>query len=80
MINKNLCVGCLACVAVCPIEAMRFYPAAQAPFKCVACGICVKSCPKGALEIGEKAESPLSRLPFEAAAAVRHLDADKETK
>ena len=27
MIDKKLCVGCLACVAVCPTEAMRFYPA-----------------------------------------------------
>ncbi len=80
MINKNLCVGCLDCVAVCPIEAMRFYPGSQSPFKCVACGICVKACPKQALEIAEKEDSPASRWPFEASAAVRHLDADKETK
>ena len=70
MINKGLCVGCLACVAVCPIEAMRFFPADGVPFKCIACGACVKTCPKGALEVAEKEDSPASRFPFEAAAAV----------
>jgi len=70
MIDKKLCVGCLACVAVCPIGAMRFYPGESATFKCVACGICVKACPKDALSIAEKEDSPASRFPFEAAAAV----------
>ncbi len=72
MIDRKLCVGCLACVAVCPTGAMRFYPAEPTPFKCVACGVCVKACPKGALEIAEKEDSPASRFPFEAAAAARH--------
>jgi len=75
MIDKKLCVGCLACVAICPIDAMRYFPAESVPFKCVACGICVKACPKDALEIAEKEDSPVSRFPFEAAAAVRR-DAD----
>lgn len=70
MINRSLCVGCLACVAVCPIEAMRYYPGGKNPFKCIACGACVKKCPKGALEIREKEESRSSRAPFEAQAAV----------
>ncbi|MBP7262960.1 MAG: 4Fe-4S binding protein [Spirochaetia bacterium] len=69
MINKNLCVGCLACVAVCPTGAMRYYPGEPVPFKCIACGECVKTCPANALEIAEKEDSPMSRLPFEAAAA-----------
>jgi carbon-monoxide dehydrogenase iron sulfur subunit len=59
--NKSLCVGCLACVAVCPIEAMRFYPGDKNPFKCIACGACAKKCPKEALAIAEKEESPASR-------------------
>lgn len=54
VVDKNLCVGCLACVAVCPIEAMRWYPGTSTPFKCVACGACVRSCPKDALSIAEK--------------------------
>jgi carbon-monoxide dehydrogenase iron sulfur subunit len=55
-LNKSLCVGCLACVAVCPIEAMRYYPADKNPFKCIACGTCVKACPKEAILIAEKEE------------------------
>ncbi|MCX7023630.1 MAG: 4Fe-4S binding protein [Spirochaetes bacterium] len=55
-VDKNACVGCLACVAVCPIGAMRYYPGEKAPFKCVACGACAKECPKQALEITQKEE------------------------
>jgi Fe-S-cluster-containing hydrogenase component 2 len=54
IVNKSLCVGCLACVAVCPIGAMRYYPGEKAPFKCVACGACAKECPKQALEVVTK--------------------------
>lgn len=71
MINRNLCVGCLACVAVCPIGAMRYFPGDPTPFKCIACGACVKTCPADALEISEKEESPSSRLPFQIAQAAR---------
>ena len=59
--NRSLCVGCLACVAVCPIEAMRYFPGDKNPFKCIACGPCVKACPKEAIEIAEKDESDASR-------------------
>ena len=51
VLNKNLCVGCLACVAVCPIGAMQYFPGEKSPFKCVACGACAKECPADALEI-----------------------------
>ena len=74
MIDKKLCVGCLACVAVCPTGAMRYFPAEPTPFKCVACGVCVKACPTGALEIAEKEDSEASRFPFEAIEAVRGRD------
>jgi ferredoxin len=50
-LDKKACVGCLACVAVCPINAMRFVPGLLTPFKCNACGACVKKCPNGAIEI-----------------------------
>ena len=56
LIDRKLCVGCLACVAVCPIGAMRFYPGEKNPFKCIACGACAKACPKEALEIAAKDE------------------------
>ncbi len=75
MINKKLCVGCLACVAVCPIGAMFYYPGDPTPFKCVACGACVKTCSADALEIAEKEDSPASKRPFEIAEAVRKKEA-----
>ena len=70
VMNKSLCVGCLACVAVCPIEAMRFYPGLKHPFKCVACGACAAKCPKAALSIAENEETPASREWAEPLAAL----------
>jgi NAD-dependent dihydropyrimidine dehydrogenase PreA subunit len=53
MINKKNCVGCGACVAVCPMKVM--VQKAESPVsKCIACGICVKACPMEILEIVEK--------------------------
>lgn len=71
MVDQKRCVGCLACVAVCPTGAMRYYPDEPTVFKCVACGICVKSCPSNALEIAEKEDSPASRFPFDAIEALK---------
>ena len=51
MINKKDCVGCLICVAECPLKVMHYHQSQQAPFKCIACGICADKCPTGALEI-----------------------------
>jgi len=54
VIDSKSCVGCLACVASCPIGAMHWYPAAAVPFKCVACGACARTCPRDALELVSK--------------------------
>jgi len=51
VIDRKKCVGCLSCVAACPIGAMRWFPGQQTPFKCIACGACARTCPKAALEI-----------------------------
>ena len=51
ILNKSLCIGCLMCVAVCPIQAMRFTENVYNPFKCIACGICTRTCPAEAIEI-----------------------------
>ena len=53
MINKKLCVGCGACVAVCPMKVM-VHKEGNPVSKCIACGICVKACPMEILEIVEK--------------------------
>ena len=51
ILNKSLCIGCLMCVAVCPVQAMRFTENVYNPFKCIACGICTRTCPAEAIEI-----------------------------
>lgn len=51
LINKSICIGCFACVAVCPVDAMMRLEGGLTPFKCIACGSCAKQCPAGALEI-----------------------------
>jgi len=51
ILNKSLCIGCLMCVAACPINAMRFVENVYNPFKCIACGICTRTCPAEAIEI-----------------------------
>lgn len=51
LLDRRLCVGCLACVAVCPIGAMRHVPGLPNPFKCIACGACARKCPTGAIGI-----------------------------
>ena len=53
VINKKLCVGCMACVGFCPRGVMRKVPKTTVPFKCISCGACVKACPEGALELVE---------------------------
>jgi len=52
-LNKELCIGCQACVGFCPIDAMRKSEARIEPFKCISCGACVRACPTGALELVE---------------------------
>ncbi len=50
-LDKIVCVGCQACVAFCPIGAMRKSDARIEPFKCISCGSCVRACSEHALEL-----------------------------
>lgn len=50
-LDKDKCVGCLACVGFCPIGAMRKSDARAEPFKCISCGSCVRACPTKALQL-----------------------------
>lgn len=53
VLNKEVCIGCQACVGFCPIGAMRKSETRIEPFKCISCGACVRACPTGALELVE---------------------------
>ena len=52
-LDKNICIGCQACVGFCPIGAMRKCDVRIEPFKCISCGSCVRACPRDALELVE---------------------------
>lgn len=58
-LDKEICVGCQACVAFCPIGAMRKSDARIEPFKCISCGSCVRACPENALEL---VEVPIAKI------------------
>ena len=51
MINKTLCINCLACAGACPSATMMTFRGGLVPFKCIACDACAKECPTGALQI-----------------------------
>lgn len=53
-LDKNICIGCQACVGFCPTNAMRKSEARIEPFKCISCGACVRACPEDALELVEE--------------------------
>jgi anaerobic carbon-monoxide dehydrogenase iron sulfur subunit len=54
LLDAKICIGCQACVAFCPINAMRKAPIRVEPFKCISCGACVRACPEHALELVEE--------------------------
>ncbi len=54
VVNKDECVGCGACVEVCPQEAITMDDVAIIDVnECIDCGACVDECPNGAITIKE---------------------------
>lgn len=54
VIDKTKCIGCGACVAVCPVEAISFDEDGKAVIdktKCIKCGTCEAVCPVDAIKI-----------------------------
>jgi len=58
-INRNLCIYCNTCTAVCPALANRLHEVVveHDPQKCVDCGACVKACPVGAITLRKGVKS-----------------------
>ena len=50
-VDKNTCIGCGTCVAVCPVNAISFEggKAKIDQDKCIKCGTCVSVCPVNAI-------------------------------
>ena len=53
VVDKDSCVGCGACVDVCPNEAIKMVDgiAVIDPDACIDCGVCVDACPNGAISM-----------------------------
>ncbi|MFQ6723998.1 MAG: 4Fe-4S binding protein [Clostridia bacterium] len=50
-VNKNKCLGCGACVSMCPVNAITM-KAGKAEInnkKCIKCGTCMQICPVNAI-------------------------------
>lgn len=53
-VNKDKCIGCGSCEAVCPVGAIKVTDGkAYADEKCIACGACAGTCPVQCIEIKE---------------------------
>ena len=52
-IDKELCIGCSACIDTCPTEALVMVDdkAVCEEDKCVDCGACIDSCPVEAISL-----------------------------
>lgn len=50
-IDRNKCIYCGACVAVCPFMALRLCEVRIEEKGCTDCGICPRACPMGAITL-----------------------------
>ena len=50
IVDKETCVGCGACVAICPVGAISLEDKAHIDADaCISCGACAGTCPTGAI-------------------------------
>ena len=62
-VNPRQCVGCTACMAACPVDAIdgaKGYIHVVADFLCTRCGDCIPACPEKAIV---KTSASLPKLP-----------------
>ena len=48
------CIGCSACLKVCPVDAIQGSPKKQHvvdPGKCISCGMCIRKCKQSAIQL-----------------------------
>ena len=57
MVNKEKCISCGTCVAICPVGAISFDGDGKAVIDknvCIHCGACQASCPVAAIDLDEE--------------------------
>lgn len=56
VVNKGTCIGCEACVGVCPVNAIKMNEgkAEIDPDVCIDCGACEGTCPVSAISSGDE--------------------------
>jgi NAD-dependent dihydropyrimidine dehydrogenase PreA subunit len=53
VIDKEKCIGCEACIPVCPVEVLEMKDG-KSVYKgdgCIECGACVQACPVEAMSL-----------------------------
>lgn len=54
VVDKEVCVGCGACVGACPFNAIEWHSFGQPKVveaSCMGCGLCASECPMGAMQL-----------------------------
>ena len=68
-VNKEKCVGCVACMKACPTRAIRVVEGKAKVFfkRCIDCGECFRVCPHDALTAMTTPTSDLNRFRYKVA-------------
>jgi len=76
VIRKNLCVGCGACEAVCPVNSIQLVEGTpKLVGMCIACGMCYNNCPRSEFEIEDLEMQVFGRARNEEEAEIGVLSA-----
>jgi Fe-S-cluster-containing dehydrogenase component/formate-dependent nitrite reductase membrane component NrfD len=89
--DKSICIGCKACIAACPYDAIFINPDDHSAEKCNLCShridaglepACVTVCPTGAIIVGDLDDpaSPVARIVARDVVAVRRPEKETHPK
>lgn len=66
-IDQNICIGCGACVRICPLDTLRLGAEGKAFIAysddCMTCFMCERACPSGAIDVSPLREVLPSTFP-----------------